>query len=198
MRARNRPSCSIGPTAGSGTTRRGAHPGTSRPTEPESSSSPGKAPPAPGLSRTRPRSPAPWPRPTRQRCRVRARESGAGASGRCGAMRGRAGGGATGAVAAGKPGTYPAAAALRLLGPGVCSRRNRRPRGSWKRGSREAGAAQGPARSPAPAPPAGSAPIGRSRHRPRPGRVPGSRGPPGALSLARVGAALVAVTPPTA
>lgn len=142
MRARNRPSCSIG------STRRGAHPGTSRPTKPgparapESRGSPGKAPPAPGFSGTRPRSPASWPRPTRQRRRVGARESGAGGWG-------RAGGGATGAAAAGRPGTYRAAAALRLLRPGVCSRRNRRPRGSWKRGIREAGAAQRPARGPA-------------------------------------------------
>lgn len=151
MRARNRPSCSIGPTAGSGSTRRGAHPGTSRPTkpgparEPESKSSPGKAPPAPGLSGTRPRSPAPWPRPTRQRRCVGARESGAGDSGCRWVLGGPAGGGATGAAAAGRPDTHRPAVALRLLRPGVCSRRNRRPRGKrQQRGGGDPGACARP------------------------------------------------------
>lgn len=108
---------------------------------------PREDPTAPGLSGP---GPDPQPpgrgRPGSARC-VGARESGAGDSGRRWVLGAGRRGGATGAAAAGRPDTYRPAVALRLLRPGVCSGRNRRPRGKrQQRGGGDPGGLRGPAR----------------------------------------------------
>ncbi|KAJ8785459.1 hypothetical protein J1605_007056 [Eschrichtius robustus] len=187
MRARNRHSCRTRRATGSCSPRSGAHPGTSRPTEPgpankpDSRGGPWVGPPAPGLSGTAadqrgsaaalgPGVPPQWfwaPR---------------GNGGRAGGGATRSRRGTASAVPALKSDTYRVAAALHLLLPlaqqqpapaatgssgrtGTGGKAGERRR--WPRGPRAA--------PPCAAPPAALAPIGRSRHRPRPGRAPGSR-----------------------